>query len=113
LLLNHNSMLVNFLSLVLLAGLTAASLLVCLAKWGVLAAWEVKRPEWLMRRCDFCAGYWLSVGLLLAVVAAGLWWLGLAARRRCGRTGGGPASGGRMPGGGRGFGVIAYLTFLC
>lgn len=71
-------MLLNLLALVLLAGLTAASLLVCLAKWGVLQAWEVKRPLWLMKRCDFCAGYWLSVALLLAVGLAGWWWLGLA-----------------------------------
>lgn len=78
-------MLTNLLALIILAGLTAASLLVCLAKWKVLQAWEVKRPEWLIRRCDFCAGYWLSV-LLLAAVGAwyvhvfGLpwYWLGLA-----------------------------------
>jgi hypothetical protein len=37
---------------------------VCLAKWGVLQAWEVRRPEWLMKRCDFCVGYWLSVLML-------------------------------------------------
>jgi hypothetical protein len=65
-------MLVNLLALVILAGLTAASLLVCLAKWGVLQAWEVKRPEWLMKRCDFCAGYWLSVLLLAAM---GAWYV--------------------------------------
>lgn len=52
------------LSLIILVGLTAAALLVCLAKWGVLAAWEVRRPSWLMKRCDFCLGYWLSVLLL-------------------------------------------------
>jgi hypothetical protein len=57
-------MLLNLLASVLLAGLTAASLLICLAKWGVLRAWEVKRPLWLMKRCDFCLGYWLSVLLL-------------------------------------------------
>jgi hypothetical protein len=65
-------MIAQLLSGIVLAGLTAASLLVCLAKWGVLAAWEVKRPEWLMRRCDFCAGYWLSVLLLLTV---GTWYM--------------------------------------
>lgn len=65
-------MLVNLLALVLLTGLTAASLLVCLAKWHVLEAWEVRRPRWLMKRCDFCAGYWLSVALLLAV---GAWYV--------------------------------------
>ncbi|MGI4871389.1 MAG: hypothetical protein ACRYFX_09440 [Janthinobacterium lividum] len=70
-------MLVQLLALVLLTGLTAASLLVCLAKWGVLAAWEVHRPAWLMRRCDFCAGYWLSVVLLLAVGSVAVWVLRL------------------------------------
>jgi hypothetical protein len=59
-----NKMFLNILAFVLLAGLTAAALLVCLAKWGVLQVWEVHRPTWLMKRCDFCAGYWLSVGLL-------------------------------------------------
>ena len=54
----------NVLALIILAGLTAAALLVCLAKWGVLQAWEVRRPSWLMKRCDFCLGYWLSVLLL-------------------------------------------------
>lgn len=57
-------MLLNLLAAVLLAGLTAASLLVCLAKWGALAAYEVRRRAWMPKRCDFCAGYWLSVGLL-------------------------------------------------
>ena len=64
-------MLLNLLALTLLTGLTAAALLVCLAKWGVLRAWEVHRPAWLMRRCDFCAGYW--IGVLLLAVALGLW----------------------------------------
>jgi len=63
-------MLVNLLALVLLAGLTAASLLVCLAKWRMLQAWEVHGPKWLPKRCDFCAGYWLGVLLLLG---AGAW----------------------------------------
>lgn len=66
-------MLLNLLVLVILIGLTAAALLVCLAKWSVLQAWEVRRPSWLMKRCDFCLGYWLSVLLLLAV---GSWYLG-------------------------------------
>lgn len=70
-------MFLNLLAIVLLTGLTAASLLMCLTKWGVLRAWEVRRPLWLMKRCDFCAGYWLSVGLLLAGGAAALWWMGL------------------------------------
>lgn len=65
-------MLTNLLALVLLVGLTAAALLVCLAKWGVLQAWEVRRPSWLIRRCDFCLGYHISVLLLLAV---GSWYL--------------------------------------
>lgn len=65
-------MLTQFLALVVLVGLTAAALLICLAKWGVLQAWEVRRPPWLMKRCDFCAGYWLSVVLLLAV---GSWYV--------------------------------------
>jgi hypothetical protein len=71
--------LVNLFALVLLAGLSAASLLICLATGGV------HRPEWLIKRCDFCAGYWLSVGLLLVAALAswllgGLpWWLPLAA----------------------------------
>jgi hypothetical protein len=69
-------MLLNLLAAVLLTGLTAASLLVCLAKWHVLEAWEVKGPAWFPR-CDFCAGYWLSVGLLLAGGSPTLWWLGL------------------------------------
>jgi hypothetical protein len=60
-------MLTNLLALVVLTGLSAAALLVCLAKWGVLQAWEVHRPWWLFKRCDFCAGYWLSVLLLLFV----------------------------------------------
>lgn len=78
-------MLVNLLALVLLAGLTAASLLVCLAKWRVLQAWEVHGPEWLPKRCDFCAGYWASVGLLLLVgewyvheLGLPSWWLAAA-----------------------------------
>lgn len=58
-------MLLNLLALVLLTGFAAAALLVCLAKWHVLQAWEVHHPKWLMKRCDFCAGYWLSVLLLL------------------------------------------------
>lgn len=62
----------TLLALVILVGLTAAALLVCLGKWGVLAAWEVRRPEWLMKRCDFCLGYWISVLLLLV---AGSWYL--------------------------------------
>jgi hypothetical protein len=57
-------MVTNLFALIVLTGLTAAALLVCLAKWGVLQAWEVRRPSWLMKRCDFCAGYWLSVALL-------------------------------------------------
>jgi hypothetical protein len=57
-------MLANILNLVILVGLTSAALLICLAKWGVLAAWEVRRPSWLMKRCDFCLGYWVSVLLL-------------------------------------------------
>jgi hypothetical protein len=76
-------MLVNLLALVLLAGLTAASLLVCLAKWHVLEAWEVKGPAWFPR-CDFCIGYWAGVLLLLApgawyVHAMSLPWYWLAA----------------------------------
>lgn len=70
-------MFANILALTVLAGLTAAALLVCLAKWGVLQAWEVQRPTWLMKRCDFCAGYWLSVLLLLAVGSVLLWHLQL------------------------------------
>jgi hypothetical protein len=69
--------LLNLLALILLTGLTAAALLVCLAKWGVLQAWEVQRPSWLMKRCDFCAGYWLSVLLLLGFGAWCLPHLGL------------------------------------
>ena len=61
------TLLPQLLALVVLVGLTAAALLVCLGKWGVLQAWEVRRPSWLMKRCDFCLGYWLSVLLLLAV----------------------------------------------
>jgi hypothetical protein len=76
-------MMLNLLALVLLAGLTAASLLVCLAKWRVLQAWEVHRPWWLMKRCDFCLGYWLSVLLLAGfagwyVQVLGLPWYWLA-----------------------------------
>lgn len=70
-------MLTDLLALVVLTGLTAAALLVCLAKWGVLQAWEVRRPSWFMRRCDFCLGYWLSVALLLAVGSWHLRTLGL------------------------------------
>lgn len=62
-------MLTQLLSLVLLVGLTATTLLLCLEKWGILAAWEVHRPEWLMKRCDLCAGYWICVTLLLLVAA--------------------------------------------
>jgi hypothetical protein len=65
-------MIINLLALIILAGLTAAALLVCLAKWGVLQAWEVQRPQWLMKRCDFCAGYWLSVALL---AGSGYWYI--------------------------------------
>jgi hypothetical protein len=77
-------MLAQLLALIVIAGLTAAALLVCLAKWGMLQAWEVQRPAWLMKRCDFCAGYWLSVLLLLAVGGwyvhvLGLPWYWLAA----------------------------------
>jgi hypothetical protein len=71
-------MLLNLLASVFLAGLIAASLLVCLASWGVLQAWEVRRPSWLMKRCDFCAGYCLSVLLLLGFGAWHLPHLGLS-----------------------------------
>ncbi|NML67603.1 hypothetical protein HHL22_20575 [Hymenobacter sp. RP-2-7] len=64
-------MLLNPLAIVLLTGLTAASLLVCLAKWGVLAAWEVHRPSWAPKLCLFCLGYWLSV--LLLVLGLAMW----------------------------------------
>lgn len=60
-------MLTQLLSLVVLTGLTATTLLLCCEKWGWLQAWEVKRPLWLMKRCDLCAGYWLCVVLLLLV----------------------------------------------
>jgi hypothetical protein len=59
-------MLLNILALVLLVGLTAAALLVCLAKWKVLQAWEVKRPTWLPKLCLFCLGFWLSVAQVAA-----------------------------------------------
>lgn len=78
-------MLTQLLSLVLLVGLTATTLLLCFDKWGWLAAWEVRRPAWLMKPCLLCAGYWLSVGQLVvvagvAVVGQGLpgWCLLLA-----------------------------------
>ncbi|MCC3156434.1 hypothetical protein LJ737_04250 [Hymenobacter sp. 15J16-1T3B] len=69
-------MLTQLLSLVVLVGLTAASLLLCFEKWGWLQAWEVYRPWWLFKRCDFCAGFWLS-GLLCAAAVVALrlpWW---------------------------------------
>ncbi len=65
-------MLTQLLALVILVGLTATTLLLCLEKWGVLAAWEVHRPEWLMKRCDMCAGYWICVTLLLAVAGVAI-----------------------------------------
>jgi|GEM_PF-3013519 len=72
-------MLTELLSLVLLVGLTAATLLICFEKWGWLRAWEVRRPSWLMRRCDFCAGFWLAVGLFVVAVLwlkLPWWWVG-------------------------------------
>jgi hypothetical protein len=76
-------MFTQLLALIIIAGVTAAGLLVCLAKWGVLQAWEVRRPSWLMKRCDFCLGYHISVLLLLGlgtwyVRALGLPWYWLA-----------------------------------
>ncbi len=38
----------------------------------MLQAWDVRRPQWLMKRCDFCAGYWISVLLL---VGGGYWYI--------------------------------------
>jgi len=73
-------MLVNVLALVLLTGLTSASLLLCAAKWGWLEIWELYGPRWF-KRCDFCLGFWSSVALLAALLSqseyAG-WWVLLA-----------------------------------
>jgi hypothetical protein len=68
--------LLNLLAVVVLAGLVSASLLVCLASWGVLHAWEVRRPSWLMKRCDFCLGFHLSLIQLAAyaAIAHAPWW---------------------------------------
>jgi hypothetical protein len=71
-------MLFDLLASIVLVSLIAASLLLCLASWGVLQAWEVRRPSWLMKRCDFCVGYWLSVLLLLGFGAWHLPHLGLS-----------------------------------
>ena len=65
-------MLSQLLSLVLLVGLTATTLLLCFDKWGWLAAWEVHRPAWLMKPCLLCAGYWLSVGQLVVVAGVAI-----------------------------------------
>ena len=65
-------MLSQLLSLVLLVGLTATTLLLCFDKWGWLTAWEVKGPAWLMRPCLLCAGYWLSVGQLVVVAGVAI-----------------------------------------
>jgi len=62
-------MLTQLLTLALLAGLTSATLLLCFAKWGWLQAWEVRRPAWLMKRCDFCAGFYLSLFQVAAYMA--------------------------------------------
>ncbi|MBF9223023.1 hypothetical protein [Hymenobacter ruricola] len=63
-------MLPQLLSLVLLVGLTATSLLFCFERWGWRRAWAAHRPAWLGPRCEFCAGYWLCVLLFLPVIAA-------------------------------------------
>ncbi|RSK50106.1 hypothetical protein [Hymenobacter rigui] len=70
-------MLSELLSLVVLVALTAACLLVCFEKWGWLRAWEVWGPRWFPR-CDFCAGFWLSLTLLVvsvALLALPWWWV--------------------------------------
>jgi len=48
---------IDLLALVILTGLTAAALLMCLAKWGVFQAWEVRRPLWLMKIFYLCYQY--------------------------------------------------------
>lgn len=73
-------MLGELLSFCVLVALTAATFLLCFEKWGWLRAWEVHRPLGI-KRCDFCAGFWLSV--LLSLVATVLldlpwWWVGAA-----------------------------------
>lgn len=91
------------LVLIVLVGLTTASLLVCLAKWSVLQAWEVKRPYWLLRRCDFCALYWLLVLLLLVAGTCGpRATVVLASRRLASRA----ANGGGVPGGSEAISIV-------
>jgi hypothetical protein len=78
---------VGITSLVIVIGLTSAGLLVCADKWGMLRAWEGQQVGWLIKRCDFCAGYWLSV-LLVVMSGASLcsllglswpwYWVGVA-----------------------------------
>lgn len=69
-------MLSELLALVILVALSAATLMLCFAKWGWLQAWEVHRPWWLNKRCDLCLGFWIGVLLSVAAVAIlGLpWW---------------------------------------
>ncbi|GAA3940401.1 hypothetical protein [Hymenobacter algoricola] len=68
-------MLTELLALIVIVGMTAAALLVCFEKWGWLVAWEVQRPAWLMKRCDFCLGFWLAVLLITAaIIMLGLPW---------------------------------------
>jgi hypothetical protein len=92
---------VGVTSLVIVIGLTSAGLLVCADKWGMLRAWEGQQAGWLIKRCDFCAGYWLSVLLVVMSGASLCSLLGAVVALVLGRGGGasGAASGSYMPGG--------------
>jgi hypothetical protein len=70
--------------LILIGGSVAATVVICLNKWGIIALYQVYRRAWMPGEvCDFCLCFWLSIPLIfyisdISYIAAGLAALGSA-----------------------------------
>ncbi|MBA9078322.1 hypothetical protein [Rufibacter quisquiliarum] len=67
--------------LAIVVSTVAATLILCMEKWGWLEWWDVHHSHRFGRACHFCLGFWLCLAMCLAFITytGATWWLLISA----------------------------------